>query len=194
MTTKTSLSKKRKHTSGFKKQRNARIFRIKTAAGEELQRVTSAAWAFATAALWNRHQFSESECVAAKAKITSYLVNEQNKDAALREFTQRILLAKKFILSIFGETLPIPSLWFDENNVNGHEATKELFNELERQRKSEPSSLAEFNLVAEAVVSFSRKPSGTAYRAFKESLLIIKAQEMALLFQLFAANLRYEQH
>lgn len=191
MTSKTKTSKKR-NSQNFKAHRMARIFRINNEAAAELQRVITAAWSFATASLWNRQQFSETESLAAKIKIGTYFLGEQDKDAAFHEYCQRILLTRKFLLPVFGGTLPLPSVWFDENNAAGYEATKELYNELVKQRKSEPSAMAEVGLTADAVLMFSKNPTSEAYWSFREDLLIIKAPEMSLLFQLFVANLHYE--
>lgn len=193
MTTKTKNSKKRNNPN-YKARRIARIFRINTESAIQLQKVITAAWSFATASLWNKQQFSEAETVAAKIKIGSYFLNEPDKDAALNEFCQRILLAKDFLNPVIGGTLPQPSAWFDENNPTGYAATIELYRAVVRQRDAEPAAMTDLKVIADAVTGFYKNPVSQTYRLFKQDLLLIKAPDMALLFQVFAANLWHELH
>jgi hypothetical protein len=135
--------------------------------GQQLNLLTNVAWKIAHTALWNATEFSNKEEEGAKDFIRNFIQKANNPVKAFSEFTQRVLLARMYILSHPGKYAPYPSRWFKASNSMGFAGTSKWFQTITMNRYSQPTYKLELKAFGEAVVEVAETNSSADFNYWR---------------------------
>jgi hypothetical protein len=152
----------------------------------ERLKLVDSAWNFAYSALWNASIFSTKEISLAKENIQQYFILAKNKRKAFVSFCERILLARYYVNGAKGRYIPLPSLWFDRDNLNGFVGTKEWLIEIKNIRSLLPGYKQETKALAEAVLEFSEEPTIQNFQYWRRYFIDRETPGLLNLFQVTA--------
>lgn len=151
-------------------------------------KLISAAWTFAYTALWNCMHFSPKEIAIAKQSISDLFTPVNNKQEAFIIFCERVLLARKYILSDKKRFIPLPSVWLNKHNPKGFAGTKKWHNVIAETRHSIPFYKSEIRSIAKSVFDYSEHPSYANYCKWKNYFISRREHASLIIFQLYVVN------
>jgi nitrogenase molybdenum-iron protein alpha/beta subunit len=152
-----------------------------------ITRITNTAWKIAYTALWNGEDFSRTEITKAKTAIRNFVLENNNTEKAFEEFTQRVLLARNYLISNPGKYAPIPSEWLNKENKNGFTGTERWFKKLQEKREAIPSYKAEWRDFCWSLFQLYGKKATPKFHEFR-SYYAEKNQAMLNLYLATVAN------
>jgi len=153
-----------------------------------LQHLINTAWLFAYSLLWNNQVFSVSEKEEAKRCIRDLILTGKDTYTAFLIFCQRVILARQRIDELPADSLALPSVWFDGNNAEGFEVTKEWFHDLKLIRSSLPNHKKELKALAEAVMEFSEEATQKNFHYWRDYFIDRNEPVLLNVFSVFCAN------
>ncbi|HEV8283831.1 MAG TPA: hypothetical protein VGQ09_05960 [Chitinophagaceae bacterium] len=154
--------------------------------------LVTASWNFAYTALWNTSIFSASEIEQAKTIIKDYLTASKNPEKGYSAFVQRILLTRHYLNNNPNKFVPLPSLWFDRENLNGFAGTKEWYLSMLAVRESLPMYKIELKAFAEAILEMQEDNSSQNFHYWRNYFIERKTPGLLNLFLSTIANQQYE--
>jgi hypothetical protein len=158
------------------------------------EQLVETAWLFAYTVLWNNQTFSKTEQREAKYFIKQLLFAGGKPRKAFLNFCQRIILTRQNIQSFNTDYLALPSMWFDEENVEGFASSREWLQAVKILRHSLPGYQVEIKALSEAVLEFSEEPSAKNFQYWR-SYFIERSQPILLhLFGVYCSNQQFNIH
>ena len=97
-------------------------------------------------------------------------------------------MAKNYIHGNPGKFIPLPSLWFDENNRNGFAGTAAWLDAVTKIRKSLPDYRENLKALGEAVAEFSEDSTIKNYSFWTGYFIERKDTNLLRAFQLFTSH------
>lgn len=154
------------------------------------KKISRTAWHIAYTALWNGEQFSRNEIIKAKVAITGFLNSRTSIELAFEEFTERVLLTRRYLLNNPGKYVPHPSEWLSETNAQGFAGTEKWYNKLQNKRAASPLYKTEWQNFGWAVFQAGGK-NATKYFHEWRSYYAEKNQALLNLYLATVANSNY---
>lgn len=154
----------------------------------KLKGLVSGALSFARICLWNGINLSSVEIKYAKQIIEDRVANADLPEKECKRICERILLAHQYILRNPGKYIPVPSAWFNQNNLNGFAGTEKWYDTVALIRLSLPDYKKNFKALCEAVTEFAEDSTLKNYKFWSEYFAERKDLSLLQLFQLFTAD------
>jgi hypothetical protein len=156
--------------------------------------LVTTAWQFAHSLLWNHQSFSLTEQREAKYFIKQFLFAGGKPRKAFLNFCQRIILTRQNITSFNTDYLALPSMWFDDENVEGFASSREWLQAVKTLRHSLPGYRIEIKALAEAVLEFSEEPTEKNFHYWRFYFIERNQPILLHLFGVYCSNQQFNIH
>jgi hypothetical protein len=157
----------------------------------QVQQLTDTAWHIAYTALWNGTCFSPAEINTAKKQIQTF-IQSGSPLAMYKELTQRVLMARQYILSHEGAYAPLPTYWFCPSNTNGFAGTATWYAALQTARASQPDYKQLLKALPEAVLETIQSNKASDFHYWRSYFAQQNTQGFLNLFLATIANCLYK--
>ena len=157
---------------------------------EEL--MIKAAWNLTYTSFWNTWTLSSNEMRLTKKFIRKFITNAQVKYEAYVEYCERVLLAREYLINNPEKYVPIPSKWFDTNNMNGFIGTGRWFENMRNMRRSLPLYRNHFRALPEAILEMLEEPSGRIFHYWRNWFVEREKHASVNLFLSVVANFHFQ--
>lgn len=134
---------------------------------QQVNKLAQLAWQVCYTALWNGTDFSAIEKETAINFIRSFIQQGNSPAKAYSEFTQRVLLARQYIITHPDTYAPVPSKWFTTSNKNGFAGTEKWFDTLQSVRFSIPEFRIYLKAFGEAIAEVTTTKSARDFHYWR---------------------------
>jgi hypothetical protein len=138
---------------------------------KQLTTLVTAAWNISYTALWNAEEFSVVEIRNAKRFISNFIMSYADPYLGYVVFVQRVLLTREYLNNHPEKWVPIPSVWFHVENVNGFAGTEKWYHNMEQVRLALPLYRNHYKALAEAIVEILNAPTATNFHYWRSWFL-----------------------
>jgi hypothetical protein len=153
------------------------------------KRITTA-WFIAYTALWNTAEFSEQEINNASLFINKFINESSNPQKAYEAFVQRVLLARNYVSKNTTKYIPLPSFWFNTDNINGFAGTSQWLENINETRQALPQYKIELVAFAQAVQECNETLAAKDFHYWRSYFINQNKQGLLNLFLSTIANLQ----
>lgn len=157
---------------------------------QQVQQLTHTAWQIAYTALWNGMVFTPEEINTAKERIHTF-IQSGSPLKRYSELTQRVLMARQYILTHEGSYAPLPSCWLNPENKKGFAGTATWFAALETARASQPDYKQYMKALPEAVLETIQSNKASDFHYWRSWFAERNAQAVLNLYLSIIANSTY---
>jgi hypothetical protein len=163
--------------TAIKKIKTENASHLRVIHGEKSKRTRSAeqmvnnAWLFAQASLWDKQIFTDAEIKKFKRLIAEFFEENEFSHDTFIEFCERVILAKRYVARSSYRYIAAPINWLNIHFKYGISGTESWYNEVQEQRETAPEYNKGMNDLAEAVFTYTAKPSLSAYREARKCLI-----------------------
>jgi hypothetical protein len=139
-------------------------------------------WTFCHSTFWSNELFTEEEQQEFKMLIADHFKDGKDADEVFFQLLQRATLAKRYIKRRSTRYISKPSDWLNINFKKGLAGTENWLKEVEDQRLTVPTYNEGIELLAEAILSWTKKGNADDVMNYREKFIVSKQFDLLFLY------------